>query len=105
MTSPDSVPTTACTGHGIFFGVNSAILVTQSNHLPRALFLGSKLGIDVVGVDAAKRRYVGHAAFTVREFGAIQVAWWQVTVTHPRPKYLGKPETQLTKREGYYAAL
>ena len=77
------------------FGVRSAILVTQGYHLPRALFLGRKLGLDVVGVDAAKRRYAGQAGFNLREFAAIQVAWWQAVVTHPRPKYLGKPEAQL----------
>ena len=77
------------------FGVRYAILVTQGYHLPRALFLGQKLGLDVVGVDAAKRRYAGQAGFNLREFAAIQVAWWQAVVTHPRPKYLGKPEASL----------
>ena len=78
------------------FGVHSAILVTQSYHLPRALFLGRKLGMDVVGVNAARRRYAGQGAFNLREFAAIQVAWWQAVVTHPRPKYLGKVEAQLS---------
>lgn len=77
------------------FGVRSAILVTQGYHLPRALFLGRKLGMDVIGVNAAKRRYAGQGAFNLREFAAIQVAWWQAVVTHPRPKYLGKVEAQL----------
>ena len=77
------------------FGVRSAILVSQGYHLPRALFLGRKLDLDVVGVNAAKRRYVGQGAFNLREFAAIQVAWWQAMVTHPRPKYLGKVEAQL----------
>ena len=75
------------------FGVRSAILVTQGYHLPRALFLGRKLGIDVVGVDAAKRRYAAQGAFDLREIVAIQVAWWQAIVSHPRPKYLGPHET------------
>ncbi len=82
------------------FGVRSAILVTQGYHLPRALFIARKLGLDVVGVDAAKRRYVGQGAFNLRELGAIQVAWWQAVVTHPRPKYLGKVEAQLSENEG-----
>ncbi len=77
------------------FGVRSAILVTQKYHLPRALFLGRKLGMDVVGVDAARRSYAGQEAFNVREVAAIEVAWWQAMVTHPQPKYLGKPVSGL----------
>jgi len=68
------------------FGVRSAILVTQRYHLPRALFLGEKMGLDVVGVDAARHRYAGQASFDLREIAAVEVAWWQATVTHPRPK-------------------
>ena len=78
------------------FGVRSAILVTQGYHLPRALFLARKMGLDVVGVDAAKRPYVGQAAFDVREFAAVEVAWFQANVTRPRPKFLGKPESSLS---------
>lgn len=78
------------------FGVRSAILVTQSYHLPRALFLGEKLGLNVVGVDAARHRYAGQAGFDLREIAAVEVAWWQATVTRPRPKYLGKPEPLFT---------
>lgn len=78
------------------FGVRSAILVTQRYHLPRALFLGEKLGLDVVGVDAARHRYAGQAGFDLREIAAVEVAWWQATVTQPRPKYLGKPEPLFT---------
>ncbi len=82
------------------FGVRSAILVSQRYHLPRALFLGEKLGLDVVGVDAARHRYAGQAGFDLREIAAVEVAWWQATVSHPRPKYLGKPEPLFTARAG-----
>ncbi len=78
------------------FGVRSAILVTQGYHLPRALFLGKKMGLDVVGVDASRHRYAGQAGFDLREIAAVEVAWWQATVTHPRPKYLGKQEPLFT---------
>ena len=81
------------------FGVRSAILVTQGYHLPRALFLARKMGLDVVGVDAAKRSYVGQGAFDLREVAAVEVAWFQANVTHPRPKFLGKPEPALSRRE------
>ena len=78
------------------FGVRSAILVSQGYHLPRALFLGKKMGLDVVGVDAARHRYAGQAGFDLREIAAVEVAWWQVTISHPRPKYLGKQEPLFT---------
>ena len=74
------------------FGVRSAILVTQGYHLPRALFIGRKLGLDVVGVDAAKRAYGDQLGFDLREIAATEIAWVQATVTHPHPKFLGKPE-------------
>jgi SanA protein len=78
------------------FGVHSAILVTQRYHLPRALFIGSQLGMDVVGVDAAKRVYGGQLGFDLREIGAVEVAWFQSVIFHPRPKYLGRREPLFT---------
>jgi len=86
------------------FGVRSAILVTQGYHLPRALFIGRRLGMDVVGVDAAKRAYGGQLGFDLREIAATEVAWVQATVTHPRPKYLGRPEPLFVRGEGAHDA-
>ncbi len=74
------------------FGVTSALLVTQRYHLPRALYLAHHLGIEAVGVDAAKRRYVGQWSFDLREIAAVEVAWVQATITRPHPRFLGKPE-------------
>ena len=39
------------------FGVESAVLVTQSFHLPRALFTCRQLGMEVLGVSADRRVY------------------------------------------------
>ena len=39
------------------FGVNKAILITQGTHLPRALFLANKLGIEAYGVRADDQNY------------------------------------------------
>jgi SanA protein len=39
------------------FGVESAVIVTQAFHLPRALFLCNQLGVQSVGVAADQRRY------------------------------------------------
>lgn len=87
------------------FGVRSAILVTQGFHLPRALFLARKLGMDVVGVDAAKHFYGGQIAYDIREVGAVEVAWFQANITHPRPKFLGRPEPLFTAQESVRHAI
>ena len=39
------------------FGIDSAVLVTQAFHLPRALFTCEALGISVTGVVADQRTY------------------------------------------------
>ncbi len=67
-------------------------------------FLGRKLGLDVVGVDAAKRAYGGQLGFDLREIAATEVAWVQATVTHPRPKFLGKPEPLFVRGEASHHA-
>jgi len=38
-------------------GVRSALIVTQGYHLPRALFLARRAGIDAIGVPAPVRRW------------------------------------------------
>ena len=73
------------------FGVHRAVLVTQRFHLPRALYLGRQLGMDVVGVDAARRPYIGQSWFDVREILATETAWLDIK-THRRPRFLGKRE-------------
>ncbi len=49
------------------FGARRVIIVTQSYHLPRALYLAEKLGIDAVGVEAENVLYKGHEKRLVRE--------------------------------------
>lgn len=75
------------------FGLHSAILVSQSFHLPRAVFLCNKLGISSIGVNADLRDY--HQAsliyWNLREIPATAVAFWELYVTHPLP-VLGKYE-------------
>jgi len=75
------------------FGLDSAILVTQRWHLPRALFLCSAMGIKASGVEAANRRYWPVMLFiwNVREQIATVGALVDVYVSPPAP-LLGKPE-------------
>ena len=50
------------------FEVKRAIVVTQSYHIYRALYLAKKRGIKVLGVASDQRRHVGQEARDVREF-------------------------------------
>lgn len=56
------------------YEVQSAILVTQRFHLPRALFLCDWLDIDAAGVTADQRAYRGARWYEVREIAATMVA-------------------------------
>lgn len=82
------------------FGINSAILVTQDFHLPRALFLCNTLGVQAVGVSADMRTYRQRSQFywNLREVPATVVAVWDVYVTRPLP-ILGKPEPIFSQKE------
>jgi SanA protein len=69
------------------FGVDQAILVTQSYHLPRALFICNSLGVQSVGVAANHRTYSHSSllAWNVRELPASLEALWDVWISHPLP--------------------
>ncbi len=69
------------------FGVTSLIVSTQSFHLPRAVFIAHRLGIEAYGVNAD----VGHMLFRnyIRELLANVKAVFNL-VLHTKPKYLGE---------------
>ena len=75
------------------FGLQSAILVTQNYHLPRALLTCNILDIQASGVAADLRRYPRRSwlYWYLREIPATTVALWEVCVSHPLP-VLGEPE-------------
>ncbi|MBI5353464.1 MAG: YdcF family protein [Chloroflexi bacterium] len=75
------------------FQLESAILVTQSFHLPRALFLCNALGVEANGVAANNIyfRKISRFIWNVRELFATTQAVWDVYVTNPLP-ILGDPE-------------
>lgn len=75
------------------FDVDSAILVTQSFHMPRALITCNNLGVRVSGVPADIRHYrrSSYAYWYMREIPATTVALWDIWVARPLP-VLGKPE-------------
>lgn len=77
----------------VIFGVDSALLVTQSFHLPRALFLCNALGLKGAGVEANNKQYrkLSMLIWNVREQLATVGALWDVYIQKPLP-VLGKPE-------------
>jgi vancomycin permeability regulator SanA len=75
------------------FGVESAILVTQDFHLPRALFLCNALGLEAVGAEANNFYYLKRSRliWNTRELLATFGAFMDVYVYKPLP-VLGDPE-------------
>lgn len=75
------------------FKVEEALLVTQSFHLPRALYTCRQLGLDAAGVPAALRQYrrLSLLFWNFREVPATLAALVELHITHPVP-VLGEPE-------------
>ncbi len=78
--------------HAIF-GVSQAILVTQSFHLPRAIYECNHLGVAAVGVasDLSRTRGLTLLFWNARELVATSAAMWDIHVGHPVP-VLGEQE-------------
>jgi len=82
------------------FGLDSALLVTQGFHLPRALFVCNALGLRAEGVPAANRRYwpLMSLIWNVREQFATVAALVDVYVSRPLP-VLGEPQPIFSRQE------
>ena len=78
--------------HAIF-GIRQAILVTQSFHLPRALYTCNALGLEAIGVASDQRNYrTGSIIYWhLRELPATLTALLDVHLLKPLP-VLGGPE-------------
>jgi len=62
------------------FAINRAILVTQDYHLPRAVYLCRRLGVEAIGVsvrDWGVYRDRSMTEYSLRETLATVKAWWQ----------------------------
>jgi len=75
------------------FKVDQAILVTQAFHMPRAIYLCNRLGVDSIGIEADLRTYrkASLLYWNARELFATVSALWDVNIGHPVP-VLGKQE-------------
>jgi len=69
------------------FGLDAAILVTQEFHLPRALYICNRLGVESTGVGADQRVYNRRSVlyWNARELGATIGAFWDLYFSHPVP--------------------
>jgi SanA protein len=70
------------------FAAKSLIICTQDFHLPRAIYLGRKLGLEVYGVSADLQSYVGETRINLREKLARTKALIDIFL-HSKPKFLG----------------
>jgi vancomycin permeability regulator SanA len=77
------------------FGVERAVLVTQSYHLARAVYICRALGMDAVGLGAQDWGVFSDVLmtrYTIRESLAILYSLLEVHITRPLPTFLGPYE-------------
>lgn len=72
------------------FKVEKAIIVTNEYHLPRALYIARKLGIEAYGVKSDKREYQLMDSYKKREILAQLKDYFYVNILKPEPKFLGE---------------
>lgn len=70
------------------FSAKSLIICTQDFHLPRAVYIGRKLGLEVYGLSADLQPYAGETRRNLREKIARAKAVVNV-IFHSKPKFLG----------------
>ena len=70
------------------FGVKKIIIVTQTYHLYRAMYIAEQFGIEAYGVHADYRNYSGQQAMDFREVLA-RVKDLGMCIFKPEPTYLG----------------
>lgn len=73
------------------FNVKKAIVITNEYHLPRALYIANKMGIEAYGIKSDKRNYYFIEAYKKRERLAQIKAFIDVNILKRDPKFLGEP--------------
>jgi len=71
------------------FQVNDLIVASQSFHLPRAVYIGRQLGLEVYGFPADKHTYRNVWLNILREKLANVKAWLDLNI-NARPQFLGQ---------------
>ena len=72
------------------FMVKNAILVTQREHLLRALYIANKLGLNAQGIESGQYDKYEIQFQRPREYLARVKAFLQCDILHPKPKFLGE---------------
>jgi vancomycin permeability regulator SanA len=70
------------------FQAESLIVCTQDFHLPRAVYIGRKLGLEVYGISADLQPYLGSQRWELRE-NAARVKAFVNALFKVKPKFLG----------------
>lgn len=73
------------------FGVKRALITTQDFHLPRALYIGVQLDLDLQGVDCGYSHTTANIYYTFREYPARVKAWLDCEILHISPTFGGEP--------------
>ncbi len=71
------------------FGVDSCVIVTQAFHLPRAVYIARKIGVDAYGFIADKQEYREIVYYEFREMVARSKSFFDVLFS-VSPKFLGE---------------
>jgi len=71
------------------FQLKSAIIISQNFHLPRAVYIAKRLGIETQGVEA-KLYYPWWCMNTIRDSIARVKAYTDVEILKSKPRYLGE---------------
>ena len=74
---------------GYIFGAKKVIVVSQEYHLYRAIYIGRRLDLDVIGANATKNILGGHSARLTREIFAQNKDFFKV-MFKPKPTFLGE---------------
>jgi SanA protein len=72
------------------FKIDKAVIVTNEYHLPRALYIARKLGIEAYGVKSDKRGYQLMYSYKKRELLAQLKDFFYVNILKPESKFLGE---------------
>ena len=71
------------------FGAKKVVIVTQEYHLYRAMYISERLGMETIGVSAAKNSYTGQEMRDLREILARDKDFIKC-IFKPKSEYMGK---------------
>ena len=74
---------------GYIFEAEKVIVVSQEYHLYRAIYIGRRLDLDVIGANAAKNILGGHSVRLTREIFAQNKDFFKI-MFKPKPTFLGE---------------